>query len=414
MEEVGNRHVIALKNRDGARMKNDIVGKLEDLIINSEEFQELERELKYFCPFEAMGMTDQEVRHAHFLSYILDPNRPHGFGDVFLRAFLKIAMQKSVNDSALMRPIDIHLMDLHEARIEREKDRIDLQIEIPESRSHGKRRTILVFELKVNAREGKDQLSRYEEKVRRQNTESEVLFFFLTVAGEDPSESNRDSWRPVALGDVIDEFNKVIQKSGGDEGARRAVQAYIAMMRRKHVTDQNDRLQQLVRELWAEHKEALQFLSDSQPDDVSDLLIELDGSVRDLCDCLETETSWKFKPDHDSSLRAIILYPAEFGLLNKRADDDERRILVLVIDRNYGDRDKLRIRWLLRPAPLPDVRKVIYEKINGKKRALKPEWTQIDVVRVDLKNIENLQDLQKTVTQFVKKTKERFQRLVDG
>jgi uncharacterized protein YaaR (DUF327 family) len=411
MEKVENLRINTLTNRDGARMENDIVVKLEDLIVNSEGFQELERELKYFCPFEAMGMTEQEIRHAHFLSYILDPNRPHGFGDVLLRAFLKIAVQNNFNDNIPLRPIDIHLMDLHEARIDREKDRIDLQIEIPEIRSQGKRRTILIFELKINAKEGEDQLRRYEEKVRRQNPESEVLFFFLTVAGEDPSEGNLESWTPVALGAVIDEFNKVIQRSGGDEGARRALQAYIAMMRRKHVTDQNDRLQQLVKELWAEHKEALQFLSDSQPDDVSELLVELDGSVKDLCDCLKSEMSWDFKPDPDSSSRAVILYPSVFGLLNKRSDDD-RRILVLVIDRNYGDRDKLRFRWLLRPAPSQDVRKVIYEKIDGKKRAYKPEWTQIDVERVDLKNIKDLPDLQKRVAQFVKKNKERFQLLV--
>lgn len=393
-------------------MKSDIVAKLEDLIIYSEGFQELERELKYFCPFEAMGMTDQEIRHAHFLSYILDPNRPHGFGDVFLRAFVKVAIQNYVNDNAPLRPIDVHLMDLHEARIEREQDRIDLQIEIPEGRSQGKRRTILVFELKINAKEGKGQLRRYEEKVIRQNADSEVLFFFLTVAGEDPSEDNRKIWTPVALGDVIDEFNKVIQKSGGDEGARRAVLAYIAMMRRKHVTDHNDRLQQLVRELWAEHKEALQFLSDSQPDDVSDQLIELDAATSDLCGFLMSETSWEFRPDPDSSSRAIILYPSEFGAINKRATDDDRRILVLVIDRNYGDRDKLRFRWLLRPAPLPDVRRAIYDKIDGKKRAYKPEWTQIDVMRVDLGKIEGLQDLKKSIAQFVRKTKDLFQRLV--
>jgi hypothetical protein len=183
------------------------------------------------------------------------------------------------------------------------------------------------------------------------------------------------------------------------------------MMRRKHVIDQNDRLQQLVRELWAEHKEALQFLSDSQPDDVSNLLMDLDGSIRDLCDFLKSEVSWEFKPDPDSSSRAIILYPSEFGPLNKRTDDD-RRILVLAIDRNYGDRDKLRFRWLLRPASSPDVRKIIYDKIDGKKRAYKPEWTQIDVERVDLKNIESLQGLHKNVSQFVKRNKERFQGLV--
>lgn len=76
--------------------EKDVVALLEDLVIRSEGFRRLEAELSYFCTFEAMGMTDQEIRHAHFLSYILDPNRPHGFEDAYLRAFLNVAAEKGL------------------------------------------------------------------------------------------------------------------------------------------------------------------------------------------------------------------------------------------------------------------------------------------------------------------------------
>lgn len=388
-------------------MNNDLIIELEKLVVGSSEFQELEQNLKYFCPFEAVGMTDQEIRHAHFLSYILDPNRPHGFEDSYLRCFLKIATKKALDKKSPIRPIDIHLMDLNEVRIYREEDRIDLMIEIPPVVTIGQRGVVLVFELKINAKEGKDQLRRYENKIREQHRNSHILFFFLTKKGEDPSEGSRDSWTPLAISDVLDEFNKIVTRSIGDEAARKTVEAYIAMMRRKHVTDQNDRLQQLVRKLWSEHKEALEFLSASQPDDVSDLLAKLDEDKRVLCGLLKDKTSWEFESESEPGARSVILYPVALDPLNL---NDGKRIFVLVIDRNYGDRDKIRFRWLLRPGSV-EARGAIYDKIGGKKRALTSEWTQIDVARFELKSSTGLPELMAKVVEFVRRDQSRFENL---
>lgn len=388
-------------------MSNDRIVGLEKLIVASSEFQELEQNLKYFCPFEAVGMTDQEIRHAHFLSYILDPNRPHGFEDSYLRGFLKIATKKALDQNSPIRPIDIHLMDLNEVRIHREKDRIDLKIEIPPVVTIGQKGIVLVFELKINAKEGKDQLRKYENKIREQHRDSHSLFFFLTKKGEDPSEGSRDSWTPLAISDVLDEFKKIVTRSIGDEAARKAVEAYIAMMRRKHVTDQNDRLQQLARKLWSEHKEALEFLSASQPDDVSDLLAKLDEDKKALCGLLKEKTSWVFEAEPEPGARSVILYPVALDPLNL---NDGKRIFVLVIDRNYGDRDKIRFRWMLRPGSV-EARSAIYDKIGGKKRALTSEWTQIDVARFELKSSTGLPELKAKVVDFVRRDQDRFANL---
>jgi hypothetical protein len=67
--------------------------RLADLVMRDPGFADLERELNIFCPFEAVGVVRQEIRHAHFLAYYLDPNRPHGFGDACLRAFLTRALE---------------------------------------------------------------------------------------------------------------------------------------------------------------------------------------------------------------------------------------------------------------------------------------------------------------------------------
>lgn len=44
----------------------EIYSKLEQLFIANPEFEELEKEIDVFCPFEAIGMVRQEIRHSHF------------------------------------------------------------------------------------------------------------------------------------------------------------------------------------------------------------------------------------------------------------------------------------------------------------------------------------------------------------
>ncbi len=67
---------------------------IENLFIGPEakEFHELERRLNQFCPFEAIGMVQQEIRHGRFLQFLLDPNERHPFGEAFLKTLLQSAL----------------------------------------------------------------------------------------------------------------------------------------------------------------------------------------------------------------------------------------------------------------------------------------------------------------------------------
>lgn len=99
-----------------------IEDQLAEIPVGSSEFKELDKAVNQFCPFEAVGMARQEIRHAHFLAYILDPNCPHGFGDAVLRAVLETLLQEFSDVSSL----DLHLVDLSRATIRREWESIDL------------------------------------------------------------------------------------------------------------------------------------------------------------------------------------------------------------------------------------------------------------------------------------------------
>lgn len=379
--------------------KNEqLLSKLEDLVVRSKKFRQLERELAYFCPFEAVGMTDQEIRHAHFLSYILDPNRPHGFDDAFLRGFLHVAADASIVSENAFRPIDIHLMDLTGVRIERERDRIDLLIEIaPGSRRGG---YTLVFELKINASEGQDQLQRYEDKMSKRFPQGKLLFFYLTLNGDDPSEQNRSIWTPISLGTVIDRFAEIHQRPIGDEDARRMVQAYTDMMRRRHVGEKNAELLQIASHLWEEHKEALEFLASNQPDAVSNALEDLFANRIEVCKDIADATGWDFAIEEISSERMLLFYPKELDQKNIDKEKPERRLFSLIVDRNYGDRYKLRFRWLIRPGN-DELRRRIYDEINGKKPRYTKDWTQIFVDRMDIEDNQDWSDIAARLKLFV-------------
>lgn len=79
---------------------------LEKLVVRDETFAALERSRQVFCPFESTGMVRQDIRHGAFLTYILDPNRPHGVGTDCLRALLTAAARSIPPGAGSGSPLD--------------------------------------------------------------------------------------------------------------------------------------------------------------------------------------------------------------------------------------------------------------------------------------------------------------------
>jgi len=59
---------------------------LEKFIIENIELESLESLLAQFNIFESIRAVNQELRHSDFLSFLLDPSKNHGLGDLFLKA----------------------------------------------------------------------------------------------------------------------------------------------------------------------------------------------------------------------------------------------------------------------------------------------------------------------------------------
>ena len=340
----------------------DLEKQLQSLILGNADFETLERSLDVFCPFEAIGMVDQEIRHGRYLKYILDPQRPHGFGSECLRAFMTAAASALVETgNATIRPLDVHLMDLDSALVpQAEYKSIDILIEVPASK------VVIATELKIDAGEHSGQLQRYRDVVEGDWPACDGwqhVLLFLTKRGEDPSVEYGEGWTPVPLDALATELKAAYDRGGGVNSARALLSDYINMLRRRHLSD--DRLEELARKLWAQHSSALAFLADRRPDFRGTLLSHVLDHRDAFAEALSNSTGLTFVADH--STQTFVRFGMDDwdlvpGMQTGTGWKPSSRIMVLEVtkDRKNG----LVIRFVLGPGDA-DQRRAIFDAIKA-------------------------------------------------
>lgn len=340
---------------------------IEDLLIGSgsDLFRQFEQRFSKFCPFEAIGMVRQEIRHAHFLSFIFDPNRPHPFQDHFLKCFLQEIVSQAQIDQIKIQPLTIHCSDFSNALIYRERGNIDFMIEIPPgSYSGSERGLVITVELKIDAPESKHQLGKYYQQIIADYPcrEWEHAFVFLTLDASSASEENSQDWIPVSIVDVINRLDLEVaaQKFTGD--AVELFHSYSAMIRRHLVEDES--MEKLAKSIWAKHKEALEALYEYRPDLQAEVIDWLRDHHEELTKAIKDRTGFTIKPD-TSSPRLLRYYVIDWMKYAGFADGDtgwvaSGSLLVLELA-DWGD-GRLRFSFVLGPGD-HQVRQDIYAEV---------------------------------------------------
>ena len=351
---------------------------LERLFLDNRDFEQLASAIEVFCPFDAVGMDRQEIRHGFFLRYILDPQRPHGFGADCLRAFMWAAASAMRDDeTTAIRALDVHLMDLDSAIVDREYKSIDLLIQVPAER------VVLAVELKIDASEHSGQLGRYRAAVEKDFPADEgwrQIFLFLTKRGDAPSETDGAGWQTLPLETVADMLEGVSEKGGGHPDARMMLNAYVSMLRRRHLTDQ--RMEDLARNLWREHREALEFLMTRRPNAASNVLVMLLENQIQVAEALSEAAGIEIVPDH--STRAYVRFAMKPwdsvpGMLTGTGWRPSERMLLFELT---WDAKSIRCQFELGPGD-PDLRRAIFDALKaagadvGGKWELAPKWRHL-------------------------------------
>jgi len=368
------------------------IGKaLEALLVANPDFEVIEKSRDVFCPFEAIGMVRQEIRHGHYLAYCLDPQRPHGFGAECLRALMRAASYARrnlpMNDaSGQITPLDVHLMDFEKAQIRREWRKIDLLAVVNQEK------LVVAIELKIDASEHSGQLRRYKTLVEEQwpmDRGWRHLFLYLTKSGNDASEDGGGGWIPLHLQAVAIELESVLARQHGAPDARVLLQSYLSMLRRHHLKDDN--LEALAAKIWSQHKEALEFLMDRRPDGEDGVFAQIYDSREEAAARMSDACGLDVVPD--DSTKNIVRFAIKNWddlphFLTAQDYTTSNRLVLLELQRS-GDKHQLRVRFVLGRGD-QDVRMRFLQALadagqpTTKRNAITTTWTRLGTQSISI------------------------------
>jgi hypothetical protein len=351
------------------------VEKLKDLVdgSGSEHLATVSKNMKVFCPFEAVGMVRQEIRHSNFLAYILDPNRPHGFGILLLKSFIALLTEEEISESRMLR-----------ARVHRELYKIDLLVDIPPE--NGRKRLVIAIEVKVDAGESLEQLRGYQRRVESAWPHSEVIFGFLTVDGREGTTSADKRWQPISWTGLIYALDRALKNDGCSAIGYPMYAAYVSMMRRHGMVDRvsNTPLDDAVAALWSQHREVLNYIFENRPDPISGIMRQIWKNMDEMAELLTSALNITVKPASSTPTYLRFSFPeleARYEDLGKGRKQWAGETASLILLEIYRISDGIAAAITVGPADgAPEFRRRLIEAMNqndgGNRRSAPSGWSQ--------------------------------------
>jgi hypothetical protein len=313
-------------------------------LVDDRDFLQIDKHGRRFNLFEALGAVRNELRHSNFLSFILSPTRPHGMGSELLLHFIKAAIAKQPSTQRVIRSIELMVADLESAVIYRERDNIDLLIELKQLK------LIILVENKIDAAVGDGQLSRYKGIVRSRYPDFRQLFILLTPQKVEPDDGDFVNLNYAEVADLIDQSVDRNELLGSDISL--ILKHYVHMLRRHIVED--EQLADLARQVYERHKEAFDFVFDKrpQPDSLLDGIKALLNDSADLIADRPAPMILRFAPKDWLAVQ-------EFNSCPESGWTHTKRNLLFEI-KAYRDTDRISAALISGPAD-PNLRSKLYE-----------------------------------------------------
>jgi hypothetical protein len=231
-----------------------------DLVENDPGFHELEARILQPSRniFEIICKERDELTFSRVLKYFLDPIEDHHLGDQLLKAFFDLSSSHLKGyDSASQIHLDNH--DLSAAKVYREYSagdfgRIDIVVDSPPN-------IFVIIEVKLYSSEGDEQTTRYSMWAEQELADNydEVALLYVTPDGQ-PAISSR--FVPISFADLLYLFEEM-DVSRLSEEAGYVYDQYVNWMKRMRPMDSE--LKQLCREIYSDHKEAVDILIQNAP-----------------------------------------------------------------------------------------------------------------------------------------------------
>ncbi len=200
-----------------------------------------------------------EEFHSGVLAWLLNPKQSNGLNECFLKRFLRSggvpAEVFSVNWS------EVEVIREWENEVDGQRGYLDILI------VNEVERILCAVENKTFSREHGEQLTRYRRALEADYSTFTRYHVFLTPWGSLPSrDEERRYWQPLTYSDVFETVEQIAEIKGDSIQAdvRAFLRQYATTLRRNLMPDTSVSL--LARQIYLEHREAVELLVANRPD----------------------------------------------------------------------------------------------------------------------------------------------------
>lgn len=227
---------------------------VNDIILCIPEIENLNIRFSEFNPLKVLGVSEEEIRHSHIISWLLDPKANHGLGTSFLKIFLRTTICSSENQSienVTNGLKELILGDFTDLQVHREHSHIDILC-VSENN-----KIVILIENKYNSDEHSDQLNRYLSNIKAQYSNYICIPIFLSIEGLPPSHSE---YLAASYKQVLDSIEQLIKVYSDriPQAIKMFLDYYQIIISEKIMEDPD--LQEIARKIYKENKAAIDFI----------------------------------------------------------------------------------------------------------------------------------------------------------
>lgn len=239
-------------------------------LLSDSKFISLQKEHSAFNAFTVLRLESHEIRHSNVLAWLFDPQESHKFGSVFLEQFLLRLPAYAENEKQseninyalpLLTKGGMHV-SVHREMQSEDNRRVDFQIEcfLPNVEDN---QFVLLIENKVYARQGEKQLETYLKNAQKKFPKGKIIPVYLTLDEDDkPSDKRYFHLTYNDVLDILESLTGAAESERCTDPAGLFIRDYIKIL--KEQTNGNEKKQNLAKEIYKNHKDAVDFIKSAK------------------------------------------------------------------------------------------------------------------------------------------------------
>jgi hypothetical protein len=262
---------------DNRRATEDKVLRQMNALVLNPALREIESLIANFNLFRVLRFEHGEIRHSNVLAWLLQPDESHGLKDAFLRRWLMRIHHDTPTRN--LEAVEIDALAIRAVHVQREwrsgKGFLDLLLRV-QTFEDGE--WVVAVENKIWSRESPGQLENYRKAVEHAfPNATRRLFVFLSRKDQKPSD---ELWTQADYKQVREELDGLRKEQADVIGPEPAVliRHYLEIL--KDASMAKDRIAELAKTLYQNHRLALDAILEHRPDYVRELSDQLAEHVR--------------------------------------------------------------------------------------------------------------------------------------